>query len=1230
MMNGEGTITRLASQMQSAGDHLHADKLRQLQNKLDSGQFYIAFCGHFSAGKSSLINKLCGKPLLPSSPIPTSANIVSLSSGEPEAAIYFNGRETPVPVPPEELAEYCKDGDSIRTIDIRYPIPLLSERTVLLDTPGIDSTDDAHRLATESALHLADVVFYVMDYNHVQSEMNFAFTKHLQEWGKPLYLIVNQIDKHREEELSLEQYRDSVKKSFANWNIHPDGIYYLSLKQPGHPGQQWEPLVWTLRRLMQQAETLRLRSAEGSAEQLIRDYIRGKADALEDVKAGLRDELSAMDNPEEAWRGYESKLKERKQLDEQPDNLYAEWKKETASIIENANLTPALTRDLAEHYLQSRKPGFKVGFFNRAAQTSKEISSRLQNFTDDLGEKVKAGLSWHLKTYVKTLIQSHNASEAFPAEKLNELDKLPSSEWVSSQVHSGAEFSNEYTLTFSRHLSAEIKSGYRRTVQELLDDLRQVVIAQSGRQSEALSREIAEQERQLAAYRKLKEMELQEEEELQLMLAEVKNGLAAPREQLPGPSDFRPDDLQPGGTGGDSALMPTLEATESSASAASGLQEKAVALLTAEKEAGEGEAAAETAALQQVRMQRSRLQTMAGDLREAAALTAEVASLQSASRSMLEKAERLENNRFTVALFGAFSAGKSSFANALLGERILPVSPNPTTAAINTILPPTGSHPHGTVLVKMKPEKKVEEEIRYSLDVLGEPWTDLTGALAAIKGLVPESVAEGAKPHYTFLKAVEKGWTLSSEHFGQELSVTLAHFDEYVANEERSCFVESVHLYHSNPLTDQGMVFVDTPGADSINARHTGVAFNYIKNADAILFVTYYNHAFSQADREFLLQLGRVKDAFELDKMFFIVNASDLASDEEELAAVVSHVEANLLSQGVRNARIYPLSSQQAVEAKEKGNTALLNHSSIVSFEREFIRFTLEELTDIAVRSGRAEFSRAASIVQDWTATAAKGKAEREHEIASLQQSYSQAETLLRSGISGSWNEDLEKETDELLYYVKQRVAFRFNELYNSSFNPSSLQEDGRETAQALRACHYDLHRLLSYDLSQEVLATTLRVEQWMNRMARKHLEHLRNQYAELFPALPHEEPGPFTFQTPDVQEALEAMEPDVKRLARMFKNGKYFFEGEGKQLLKQELEQQFGAAIDHYIGRHQTVLKEAYKEQLAAILRQLADKEIAALNDHVEGWKDALELNIDLDKLGRIRERLLELAKAS
>ena len=74
-----------------------------------------------------------------------------------------------------------------------------------MDTPGIDSTDDAHRVSTESALHLADVVFYIMDYNHVQSEVNFLFTRELIEANKPMYLIINMIDKHDEKELSFDK-----------------------------------------------------------------------------------------------------------------------------------------------------------------------------------------------------------------------------------------------------------------------------------------------------------------------------------------------------------------------------------------------------------------------------------------------------------------------------------------------------------------------------------------------------------------------------------------------------------------------------------------------------------------------------------------------------------------------------------------------------------------------------------------------------------------------------------------------------------------------------------------------------------------------------------------------------------------------------------------------------------------------------------------------------------------
>lgn len=187
-----GAISEAAGLMSAAGDTLHAKQAQELNSKLTDGRLTVAFCGHFSAGKSTLINRLCGTKLLPSSPIPTSANVVSIRGGDRAYAAVEtvkNGVASKAEVPIDQLDRYCVDGEQFTSVSIVYPSELLGDHTVLLDTPGIDSTDDAHRMATESALHLADVVFYVMDYNHVQSEINFSFAKQLKDWESPYILL---------------------------------------------------------------------------------------------------------------------------------------------------------------------------------------------------------------------------------------------------------------------------------------------------------------------------------------------------------------------------------------------------------------------------------------------------------------------------------------------------------------------------------------------------------------------------------------------------------------------------------------------------------------------------------------------------------------------------------------------------------------------------------------------------------------------------------------------------------------------------------------------------------------------------------------------------------------------------------------------------------------------------------------------------------------------------------
>ena len=209
-------------------------------------------------------------------------------------------------------------------------------------------------------------------------------------------------------------------------------------------------------------------------------------------------------------------------------------------------------------------------------------------------------------------------------------------------------------------------------------------------------------------------------------------------------------------------------------------------------------------------------------------------------------------------------------------------------------------------------------DVNRSLNAFEKSAKSLESAIEAAHQILSTNIRVDAyeKTHLAFLQAFVKGISAYQTKLGETIQTNLEEFSSFVANEEKSCLVEWIEVYYDCELTQKGITLVDTPGADSINARHTGVAFEYIKNSDAILFVTYYNHAFSKADREFLIQLGRVKDTFALDKMFFIVNAIDLANNEAEMHGVLDYVEEQLIAYGIRKPHLYPVSSMQALKEK--------------------------------------------------------------------------------------------------------------------------------------------------------------------------------------------------------------------------------------------------------------------------------------------------------------------------
>ncbi|MBC9784426.1 dynamin family protein [Heliobacterium chlorum] len=1244
----------LAEGFLQAGDTSSARGLEALQQKLVQQHLSIAFCGHVSGGKSALINALIGHDVLPTSPVPSSANIVSIQSGPPAArALLKTGEAVDLDLASSlpDVQSHCVDGTNTDGVVITVPHDLFEGSVSLIDTPGVDSADKARRLAEDPAIISADVVFYVMDYNHVQSEINFAFTKRLRERGKPVYLIVNQIDKHCDFELDFGYFKRSSEAGFATWDIQPNGLYFTTLTEPDHPENQLDQLKAHLRSIFLHEQEILIATVLPAARQLIEDHSRRQSDQQADRRQELQSIVEETENLEQALRTYQDLSRQVENLRRIPEQLQTELDSEIRRVVENARITPFTTTERAQRYLESRAPGFKVGFLFSGDKTKKEISVRLDALYEDFRHHVSTQLEWHLRDVLGKVPEAHGAADSDYLQKVNSFSLTWGPELMVNAVREGAVASNEYIHNYTRDIANEVKAMYRREALYYAEEAVRLAKQGLAERLEQLTRQLEPLSVLMDAIKNLEKMDQFDRQYREKLLTMLQKDLPKPEpiEKLLAPLMETVGKAEAG-----------LEATNDSSagsltSLGQAIKENAAPLRTGLVD-DHNTPAAQTAK----RHPSSSLLHQTGlRLHAYASAVSSLPGFQHIAEALTLRAERLEKNIFTVALFGAFSAGKSSVANALLGHPVLPVSPNPTTAAINKILPPNDHYPHGTVRVQLKTADDIESDVMNSLKACDVQAASMAEALERLQDISPGDIHPTAKPHYSFLNAVARGIAAVENRFGQELIIDLDTFHDYVASEEKACFVEWIELYYRCPLTDHGIMLVDTPGADSINARHTGVAFDYIKNADAVLFVTYFNSAFSHADQDFLFQLGRVKDSFAMDKMFFLINAADLAKTSDELETVKQHVKERVAACGIRQPRLYTVSSQTALLARlgqcdamtsslEKtyrqrtialsaargeatpGDGLLpwdkgLDLSGFAQFEEEFFHFTLDELTAVALSAAESEMQRTLSSLEEVIAAAKTDATSRRIKRAAFEASRMELEQSLNRVGTAAEADLLHKEIDELVYYVKQRLFYRFGDMFDRYFNPAVLQDArGNITKKGFQHCLDDLLQTMEKELEQELRATSLRVENFVHKRAGQYLEKLNRVVTATAShcALPDYEPA--HLPTPEMPKGLfRANTSSVGALLNSVKTSKEFFEGTGRAKFRQDLETLLQVPVDVYLSKAIDVVKDAYSESLRAVLETVHAATLQTVADYYAGLLAALTTDFDLKIVENTYEQL-------
>lgn len=271
------------------------------------------------------------------------------------------------------------------------------------------------------------------------------------------------------------------------------------------------------------------------------------------------------------------------------------------------------------------------------------------------------------------------------------------------------------------------------------------------------------------------------------------------------------------------------------------------------------------------------------------ALLEAIRRMQKLDGSAKDKLERvahgLETDSFTMAVLGQFKRGKSTLVNAILGESLLPTAVLPLTSVITVI-----TH-SSTTSVRV---------VYQNRDVV------LTG-----KNALADYVTEKGNP-----KNIKK--------------------------------VERVEISLPSDFLSRGITLVDTPGIGSVYHHNTDIAYQFLPEVDAALFVISADPPISDAECKFLEE--SVKYA---SKFFFVLNKTDYleTKDVKELLDFSKSVILQKTGNAYADTPILPLSAKRALEAKAKNDMKGLERSGLLGLEAEVERFVVSEKGNFVIRS---------------------------------------------------------------------------------------------------------------------------------------------------------------------------------------------------------------------------------------------------------------------------------------
>jgi small GTP-binding protein len=249
--------------------HLAAARTRVAEDR-----FNLVVLGEFKRGKSTLINALLKRNVLPTGVVPLTSVVTIIAAGDDDRLrVYFHdGREEEHPL--GELAEYVTEarnpanrlGVELARVEIEHD--LLRAGLELVDTPGIGSIHSHNTEVARGFLPRVDAALCVLDASQPLSEGERELFREAAERVPRLLLVINKIDHldHADREVAVEFIRSALHDLLGDSEVE---LFAVSARRR----EGLAPLLARLRKLAaEERHALLLRSvaqlARGTAGEI--------------------------------------------------------------------------------------------------------------------------------------------------------------------------------------------------------------------------------------------------------------------------------------------------------------------------------------------------------------------------------------------------------------------------------------------------------------------------------------------------------------------------------------------------------------------------------------------------------------------------------------------------------------------------------------------------------------------------------------------------------------------------------------------------------------------------------------------------------------------------------------------------------------------------------------------------------------------------------------------------